>query len=321
MRRPTILGYDGGPLTYYPNRPQESTLKTVDALHGYWIKTIAPPNVPPEELQGEEHVAVWRLAGKGLPEDRPLSLAAGWNLVGYLPRQPLTVTAALQGIAGQYGAVLGFERTALSYYPDLDASYNTLVRMAPGYGYWIKAGEALTLSYPVSALTATMPFTPSLAVQGRQLQIRRAEWEAGVQPTYEWMNFYGKLALPDGTGVPTGTTVLAVDPQGVICGSTATWEVGQYGLLGCYRDDPDTAADEGAVPGDTIRLVVAEGSPPQPGSWVIGEGTWTAHGARQQVPGGPSLELPHRSYLPLLLRESSMPVEGTEAVPEPTTGP
>ena len=70
------------------------------------------------------------------------------------------------------------------------------------------------------------------------------------------MNFYGKLALPDGTAVPTGTVVLAVDPQGVICGATATWEVGQYGLLACYGDDPDTAVDEGAVPGDAIRLVV-----------------------------------------------------------------
>jgi hypothetical protein len=129
-----------------------------------------------------------------------------------------------------------------------------------------------------------------------------AELAAGVQPTYEWMNFYGKLALPDGTGVPTGTVVLAIDPQGVICGATATWEPGQYGLLACYADDPETAVDEGASPGDTIRLVVGEGSPPQPGSWVIGEGTWTAHGARQQVPVELPPELPVKSYLPLVLR-------------------
>ena len=180
------------------------------------------------------------MAGEILPEDQPLSLASGWNLAGYLPRQPLTVTTALQGIAGQYGAVLGFERTALSYYPDLDPSYNTLYWMAPGYGYWISATQAITLQYPVTGITETLPVTTTRTARSGWSRSREAEWEAGVQPTYEWMNFYGKLALPDGTGVPTGTVVLAVDPQGVICGATATWEPGQYGLLACYRDDPDT---------------------------------------------------------------------------------
>jgi hypothetical protein len=317
----SIQGYESGLLAYYPDRPQDSTLKTVDALHGYWIKTLAPPDVPPEDLSGDEQVAHWRMVGELLPEDQPLTLAGGWNLVGYPLRYPLSVTTALQSIEGRYGAVLGFERTAISHYPDLDASYNTLYRMAPGYGYWIKAGSALTLSYPVTSVTQTLLFTSSLAMQKRQIQVRLAEWGAGVQPTYEWMNLYGKLALPDGTGVPTGTLVLAIDPQGVICGATATWEVGQYGLLACYADDPDTPEDEGGVPGDTIRLVVGEGTPPTPGSWVIGEGTWTAHGARQQVPAGLPPQLPHRTYLPLLLRVQSMPDEGREFVPEPATGP
>jgi hypothetical protein len=48
---------------------------------------------------------------------------------------------------------------------------------------------------------------------------------------------------------------------------------------------------------------VGEGSPPAPGGWVIGEGTWTAHGARQQVPGGAPPEWPFRAYLPLLLMD------------------
>ena len=180
----------------------------------------------------------WR--ARLLPEDQPLPLASGWNLAAYLPRQPLTVTEALQGIAGNYGAVLGFEDTALSYYPDLDPSYNTLRWMAPGYGYWISATQAITLQYPVTGITRTLPMTTTRRAMERLRPALKAEWDAGVQPTYEWMNFYGKPALPDGTAVPTGTVVLAVDPQGVICGATTTWEVGQYGLLACYRDDPYT---------------------------------------------------------------------------------
>jgi hypothetical protein len=104
---------------------------------------------------------------------------------------------------------------------------------------------------------------------------------------------------------------LALDPQGAICGATATWEPGQYGLLACYADDPNTPADEGAVPGDTIRLVVGEGSPPAPGSWVVGEGTWTGHGARQQVP---PVRLPKNrtGHLPLL-KARRRPEGGTRA--------
>jgi uncharacterized repeat protein (TIGR01451 family) len=91
------------------------------------------------------------------------------------------------------------------------------------------------------------------------------------------MNFYGPASLPNGTPVPTGTLVLAVDPQNVICGATVVWEPGQYGLLACYGDDPDTDdIDEGGVPGDTIRLFIAGGT-------LIGTGTWTAHGGRQLV--------------------------------------
>jgi uncharacterized repeat protein (TIGR01451 family) len=283
-----ILGYDGGLLAYYPGRPQESTLQTVDARHGYWVRTIVAPDPPPTDTLGEA-VATWRMAGEILPEDQPLPLAAGWNLAGYLPYHPLTVTTALRGIGGRYASILGFDSTALSYYPDLDATYNTLHQMAPGYGYWISATQAITLQYPVTGITNTLPVTTTRTSRARLDPVLEAELAAGVQPTYEWMNFYGVLALPDGTGVPTGTIVLAVDPQGVICGATATWAPGQYGLLACYRDDPDTPADEGAVPGDTIRLVVGEGSPPVPGSWVIGAATWTALGARQQVPAGPPL--------------------------------
>jgi hypothetical protein len=64
-------------------------------------------------------------------------------------------------------------------------------------------------------------------------------------------------------------------------------------------------------------LVVGEGMPPAPGSWVVGEGTWTAHGARQQVAAGPPPNLPYKAYLPLLLRETAMPAEDVGSVPEP----
>jgi len=177
--------------------------------------------------------------------------------------------------------VLGFERTAISYYPDLDPSYNTLVHMAPRYGYWISATQPVTLAYPLTGITETVSLTATIASSRRVGVIRGAEWLAGVHPTYEWMNFYGPASLPDGTPVPTGTMVLAVDPQGVVCGATMVWQPGQFGLLACYADDPRTTdVDEGGLPGDTIQLFMGDGT-------LVGTGPWTAHGDRWQVQASP----------------------------------
>jgi uncharacterized repeat protein (TIGR01451 family) len=273
-----ILGYDGGLLSY-PDRPGYGPLTTVDALHGYWIQAIITPTEPLTETR---QLGIWRMTGEILPENLPLSLDAGWNLAGYLPARPLTVTTALEGIDGQYGAVLGFDHTALSYYPGLDPSYNTLVHMLPAYGYWISATQPVTLAYPVTDITGTLSVTATQIAQRRPNAIREAERQAGVQPTYAWMNFYGQASLSDGTPVPTGTVVLAVDPAGTICGATAVWQPGQFGLLACYRDDPGTGADEGALPGDTIQLWI-----PSDGT-LVGQGVWTAHGGLWMVaPGAP----------------------------------
>ena len=300
-----LLGYDGGLLAYYPDRPQDSTLTTVDALHGYWVQVPITATTWPSATISDESAATWRMAGEVLPEDQSLALASGWNLAAYLPQQPLSVTTALEGIAGQYGAVLGFDRTALSYYPDVDDSYNTLSYMAPGYGYWISATQALSFAYPTTNLTNTLPVTATRTARARLSGARYAEWLASVQPTYEWANFYGPVSLPDGTPIPTGTVILAVDPQGAICGATAVRQPGQFGLLACYGDDPDTVADEGALPGDTIRLFVSTDSM-NPDGEFIGEGVWLAHGSRWLV-GPPPTPQPDLAITKYVTPEAALP--------------
>ncbi len=293
-----ILGYEQGLRTYQPGRPpEENTLRYMDASHGYWVREAAAPTQQPVDAQEEEPAATLRLVGQAVAADKPLSLAAGWNLVGYLPHQTLPVTDALSSIGGGYAAVLGFEGTGLTYYPDLPAGFNTLFEMAPVGGYWLRASRAITLQYPAAPITTTAsawiaPETVPTPAE-RLVLIRQAEQGAGVRPTYEWKNFFGEVALPDGSPVPTGTVVLAQDPQGVVCGATVVVDPGRYGLLACYRDDPFTAGDEGAVPGDTIRLVVSTDGIHSDGQ-EIGAGIWTAHGDRQPVPSQPV-------YMPLVL--------------------
>jgi len=214
-----IQGFDQGALSYYPSLPpQINTLKTVDAMHGYWIKTTVTTTVPPGDPDAPP-VATLRLSGVRLAEDTPLPLDAGWNLVSYLPQSTLPVTVALASIAGKYAVVQGFDRGAQSFYPDLDPLFNTLLAMQPGLGYWIRTTQAVTLTYPGPAGQASvsaagrwlMPIPQPLDLpqallsrQGeREAPIRQAERAAGVTPTSAWVDFYGEALEADGAPLPS----------------------------------------------------------------------------------------------------------------------
>ncbi len=137
-----ILGFDGTMTGYDPSQPDGGTLRSVDARHGYWVKTVWPADVTPEEIEEAQAAGTWRWSGAVQPGDAPLPLVAGQNLVSYLPPTSQPVTVALQSIDGRYLSVLGFAGAAQSFYPDIDPGFNTLHDMTPGMGYWIaRAGR------------------------------------------------------------------------------------------------------------------------------------------------------------------------------------
>jgi hypothetical protein len=315
-----IQGFDEGAQSYYPSLPpQVNTLKAWDVLHGYWIKAAQPAGAASMTAESPP-VATLRLAGVRLTEDHPLALAAGWNLVSYLPRSSLPVTSALASIEGKYTAVQGFNLSAQSFYPDLDPGLNTLQMMRPGQGYWIRTTQAVTLAYPSQAgsmaLSAAGPQAtalpyiqawPRLADQYRRTAAaHQVERSAGVTPTNTWVDFYGPAVDEAGAALPAGTLVQALDPQGVVCGAAVIAAAGQYGVLACYGDDPETPADEGASAGDRIRLSV--------GGQAAGAGVWVGRGERQWAPLG-KIEL-KRSFLPWVVQ----PNRG-DITPEPGTRP
>jgi hypothetical protein len=131
-----VQGFDPvlGGLTYDPELPFFSTLTEMDPYHGYWIKATAP--------------CVLTLSGTEIPDNTPLSLATGWNLISYLPDASQGVEAALASIAGQYSLVQGFDPVlgGLTYDPELPF-FSTLTQLDPGRGYWIKMTESGTLVY------------------------------------------------------------------------------------------------------------------------------------------------------------------------------
>jgi hypothetical protein len=112
----------------------------------------------------------------------------------------------------------------------------------------------------------------------------------GVTPTTEWINIYSTNSTLDDEPLPVGASVAVFDSRGARCGEYTVTTEGWYGLMPCYRDDPMTSRDEGAVVGDVLHFTVnhrpaaatairLNGTAVQPSTAV----RWTANGDRWEV--------------------------------------
>jgi len=92
----------------------------------------------------------------------------------------------------------------------------------------------------------------------------------GVIATDEWINLYCQNPTLDGIPLGSRTIIEAYDPDGVLCGVITVNIDASFGFLMIYRDDPYTRCDEGAEPGDIIRLSI-NGQPVATSTPVIWE--------------------------------------------------
>ncbi len=79
---------------------------------------------------------------------------------------------------------------------------------------------------------------------------------ATLHPTPFWVNAFSTESTLDGRPLAVGDIVTAFDPLGVLIGRFEVETEGKYGLMALYMDDPSTAIDEGATPGETISFKI-----------------------------------------------------------------
>ncbi len=96
--------------------------------------------------------------------------------------------------------------------------------------------------------------------------------EIPVQPY--GADWYSQNATIEGTPIVPGDVIIAMDPDGVICGVTTVETDGTY-LIHVIGDDPNTDADEGAEEGDEITLYYNCVCP------IIAPQPWTAFASNQ----------------------------------------
>ena len=130
------LVYVSSPKGFYkPNDPL-GTLDSINSKDGYYIKA-----------SGSESNIYFR--GKALL-DASLSLSAGWNLISYYPSYELNIEDAFADLidANNLQYVAGFDQGGLVYDPNAQGT-NTLHRLMPTKGYWVKINQAVeNFSYP-----------------------------------------------------------------------------------------------------------------------------------------------------------------------------
>jgi hypothetical protein len=81
------------------------------------------------------------------PEDTPISLTTGWNLIAYLWDQPIPVETALENISSSL--VIVANNAGELYWPEFEI--NDIGLMQPGEGYRIFVNNPVTLIYPSRA--------------------------------------------------------------------------------------------------------------------------------------------------------------------------
>jgi fibronectin type 3 domain-containing protein len=118
---------------YDPNDTAGSTLTTIQAGNGYWIKMTTAGT----------------LSFSGSTPSSSLSLLAGWNLVGYNGTSCAASSTAFFPLGSAFQVSWGYPSQGWQFYGSANSS-STLTQLCPGAGYWINVNGAGTWTLPSS---------------------------------------------------------------------------------------------------------------------------------------------------------------------------
>ncbi|MBN2829149.1 MAG: carboxypeptidase regulatory-like domain-containing protein, partial [Candidatus Cloacimonetes bacterium] len=117
--------------TYDPSMPSYfNTLAMMNNQQAYWVNM--------------SNAATLTINGDIADETQVISLNSGWNMLGYLPQNPIAPDTALQNILSNLSQVKNLTQT---YDPSMPSYFNTLNQMTPGQGYWINMLASAGLVY------------------------------------------------------------------------------------------------------------------------------------------------------------------------------
>mgnify|MGYP006139540693 CR=1 FL=1 len=142
------------------------------------------------------------------PEDHPIILQSGWNLISYLRESPSAVDVVLEDLNSNDNLLIVKDYNGNPYLPEWD--FNGIGDMSPGQGYQLKVYEPDTINYLSNDLEYRISTT--------QVVENRVDYFAKASPTGNNMH----IVIPQDAWdvIPEiGSEIAAYNSDGILVGS------------------------------------------------------------------------------------------------------
>ena len=176
------------------------------------------------------------LEGGLVPADTELSFDNGWNMIGYLPLDPMDATVAMDPVVDNM--IIMKDENGLVFWPQF--ALNNIGNMLPGEGYQLKMDNAQTFSYASNDMARFGYANPVRTIHFDKAENTGSNMIIGL-PMYAWSQ------------VPSiGDEIAAYDEAGNLVGS-AVFEGGHIAMT-VWGDDSTTDSKEGVAEGEVITF-------------------------------------------------------------------
>jgi len=195
-----------------------------------------------------------RTLGPGIDAvSTPLALAAGWNMIGYLPENDMPVATALSAIVAQTTIVKNSRGDI--YWPDY--SISTIGNMKVGQGYKIHMKSSATLTYPAlgkSLVGAHELLAPPEAVH-YLLKLN----------TGNTASVLSNMVIVNGTIAPDNSEIGAFDEKGVLVGAGVV--IHGITVFSVWGDNAQTPKKDGCIAAEKIMFRLWDGAQEYPATF------------------------------------------------------
>jgi len=135
-------------------KSQESVFDKYSNTAGWTGTLTASGGIKPEEMYKIKLSKAGIQILNGTPfdaQDNPVDIVAGWNWIGFIPQNTMTVNEALASYGPQNEDLIKSQK-AFSMYYDRIGWVGSLNIMEPGKGYMLKTKTKSSIIYPVNGL-------------------------------------------------------------------------------------------------------------------------------------------------------------------------
>ena len=202
-----------------------------------------------------------------VPENNPIELASGWNMIGYLRADSANAQAVFAELDATDNLLIAKDFQGSAYLPEYN--FNGIGDMFPGQGYQLKLNEADVLTY--------LSNEESYRFASVEVTSNVLSHFAAVSPTDQNMT----IVIEDAAWAKlphTGAEIAVYDQVGSLVGSAVYSS--PVTVLTVWGDDVTTRAKDGLFNSEELSFYVWDASKTSPlkvASWLEGDASFVVN--------------------------------------------